>query len=92
MLGVTMVGGPIASLAAGAEDTTTFTASYIITQADIDAGHVHQPGTGHGYTTQSEPDVTDLSDDNSYTEDDATVTTICQNLTNAIALIKVGSL
>ena len=66
MLGVTMVGGPIASLAAGAEDTTTFTASYIITQADIDAGHVHQPGTGHGYTTESEPDVTDLSDDNSY--------------------------
>ena len=35
---VTMLGGPIASLAPGAIDTTTYTASYTITQQDIDAG------------------------------------------------------
>jgi hypothetical protein len=31
-------GGPLASLAVGATDSSTFTASYVITQADIDAG------------------------------------------------------
>ena len=37
---VTVVGGPLASLAPGVTDTTTFSASYAITQADIDAGEV----------------------------------------------------
>ena len=37
---VTVVGGPIATLAVGASDSTTFTGSYTITQADIDAGNV----------------------------------------------------
>jgi len=36
--GITVVGGPIASLAPGASDATTFTASYAVTQDDIDAG------------------------------------------------------
>ncbi|MBT8052396.1 MAG: hypothetical protein KJN69_00715, partial [Gammaproteobacteria bacterium] len=37
--GLTSVsGGPIASLAPGVTDTTTFTGTYIITQADIDSG------------------------------------------------------
>ncbi|NKI35098.1 DUF11 domain-containing protein [Wenzhouxiangella sp. XN79A] len=35
---VTVSGGPISSLAPGAVDASTFTATYIITQADIDAG------------------------------------------------------
>ena len=35
--GVTINGGPIASLAPGASDNTTFTGTYAITQADIDA-------------------------------------------------------
>ena len=35
---VTISGGPIASLAPGASDSTTFTGSYAVTQADIDAG------------------------------------------------------
>jgi uncharacterized repeat protein (TIGR01451 family) len=33
-------GGPLSSLAAGANDTTTFTASYILTQENINAGNV----------------------------------------------------
>jgi uncharacterized repeat protein (TIGR01451 family) len=36
--GVTVSGSPIASLAPGASDGTTYTGSYTITQADIDAG------------------------------------------------------
>ena len=36
--GVTVVGGPT-TLDVGESDTTTFTGSYQITQADIDAGH-----------------------------------------------------
>jgi uncharacterized repeat protein (TIGR01451 family) len=36
--GVTVSGSPIASLALGASDVTTYTGSYAITQADIDAG------------------------------------------------------
>jgi uncharacterized repeat protein (TIGR01451 family) len=36
--GVTVSGSPIASLAPGASDGTTFAGSYAITQADIDAG------------------------------------------------------
>ena len=35
---VTVSGGPLASLAVGATNSATFTASYILTQADIDAG------------------------------------------------------
>ncbi len=37
---VTVVGNPIASLAVGATNTATITASYILTQAEIDAGQV----------------------------------------------------
>jgi uncharacterized repeat protein (TIGR01451 family) len=48
--GVTLVGGPIASLAAGATDTTTFTGSYVLTQADIDAGRITNPATATGTT------------------------------------------
>ena len=37
--GVSVSGGPIASLAPGATDNSTFTGSYTLTQADIDAGN-----------------------------------------------------
>ncbi len=84
--GVTVVGGPI-SLAPGAEDTTTFTATYTVTQADIDAGTFSNSAKVFG-TTPGNTEVTDISDDTSYTEDDATVTTICSD--PAIAIVKTG--
>ncbi len=85
--GVTVVGGPIPSLAPGAEDTGTFTATYTVTQADIDAGMFSNSAQAVG-TPPSGPDVTDISDDDSYTENDPTVITICS--TPAIAIVKTG--
>ena len=84
---VAVVGGPIASLAPGAVDNTTFTASYVITQADLDAGMFTNQATATG-TSPNSGDVTDLSDDNSNTENDPTVTTICRN--PVIAIVKTG--
>ena len=68
---VTVVGGPI-SLAAGATDDTTFTATYVLTQADIDAGEIVNQATVVG-TDPNGNGVSDLSDDNSILEDDPTV-------------------
>ena len=83
----TLTGGPIV-LAPGQEDTTTFSGTYVLTQADIDAGMFSNQATATG-TPPSGPNVTDLSDDNNYTEDDPTITTICNAA--SIALIKVGT-
>jgi hypothetical protein len=51
----TMSGGPI-SLAPGASNSTTFTASYTLTQADIDAGSVVNIATA---SSDESPDDTD---------------------------------
>jgi gliding motility-associated-like protein/uncharacterized repeat protein (TIGR01451 family) len=83
---VSVVGGPI-TLEPGASDGTTFSATYTITQADIDAGLVTNQATATG-TAPSGNSVSDLSDDNSELEDDPTITELCQN--PAIALIKQG--
>ncbi len=84
---VAVVGGPI-NLAVGESDSTTFTASYTITQTDVDNGFVENQATAIG-TTPSGGTVSDLSDDEVLTEDDPTIVDICQ--TPVIALIKVGT-
>ena len=53
----TVSGGPIASLAPGASDSATFTASYTVTQADVDAGSFTNAATVTG-TPPAGPDVT----------------------------------
>ncbi len=84
---VNVQGGPI-SLNPGEEDSTTFTASYLITQADIDIGSVTNTATATGLTPDGEI-VSDISDDDRLTEDDPTVTLLCNNA--IIALIKTGT-
>ncbi|MDU8913912.1 hypothetical protein RXV88_21900, partial [Aestuariicoccus sp. MJ-SS9] len=59
--GVSVLGGPIASLAPGAVDSTTFTATYAITQADIDAGNYLNTAEVSG-TTPAGGTVSDTDD------------------------------
>ncbi len=85
---VTVSGGPLATLAGGASDNSTFTASYVLTQADIDAGGVTNQALVMGTDTNGNSAM-DVSDDNDISEDDPTVTTLPQN--SGIAIIKVGT-
>ncbi|WP_159024098.1 gliding motility-associated C-terminal domain-containing protein [Formosa sp. L2A11] len=92
------VTGSLASLAPGASDSTTFTATYTITQADVNSGRVTNQATVTGNDPAGDS-VSDLSDDptdatnidaNGDGEpDDATVTVF--NTNSAISLLKEGT-
>ena len=89
--GLVLEGGPIATLAAGEEDTTTFTATYVITIPDIETlGQIDNQATAEGTTTEGEV-VSDLSDNDSYLEDDITTIFLCVNpLSFQPVLVKGG--
>ncbi|AZJ32656.1 conserved repeat domain-containing protein/gliding motility-associated C-terminal domain-containing protein [Tenacibaculum mesophilum] len=70
-------------------ETWSYSASYTITQSDIDNGSVSNQATVTG-TSISGNNVSDLSDDNSILEDDQTQTTLCQP-NNSISLEKVST-
>lgn len=84
---VTVSGGPI-DLAPGAQDSTSFTATYTITQADIDAGSVSNTATATG-DLPGGGTVSDTSGTGP-TTDDPTVTPL--DATSGIALIKDATL
>lgn len=83
LIGAT-VSGTIALLAPGATDSTSITATYSITQDDIDAGEVINSAT----VTGTDPFDTDVTDDSGTTtgDDDPLVTPIVR--TPSIALTK----
>jgi len=55
--GVIMSGGPIAELAPDQSDSTTFTATCAVTQADLDAGHFYNLATATGYDSGGEETI-----------------------------------
>ncbi|PJJ08180.1 putative repeat protein (TIGR01451 family)/gliding motility-associated-like protein [Flavobacterium sp. 1] len=57
-----ITGGPIATLAVGATDSTTFSGSHVITQGDIDTGYVYNLATVTAKDPKNNP-VTDTSSD-----------------------------
>ncbi|MFO1033609.1 MAG: hypothetical protein U1E15_05865 [Hyphomicrobiales bacterium] len=81
----TVSGGPIASLAAGLANNTTFTADQTVTASDMLAGQVTNQATVHAHDPNNTP-VQDLSDTSDPDEDDATVTATVER--PAIALLK----
>jgi len=72
----TVTGGPLATLAPGESDSSTFTATHTVTQADINAGSYANTATGSG-NPPAGPPVTD--------DDTATVPGIQKA---AVALVK----
>jgi gliding motility-associated-like protein/uncharacterized repeat protein (TIGR01451 family) len=73
---VTVSGGPI-TLNVGETNSTEFTAVYMVTQDDVDAGQVSNQALAEG-TTPDGTIVDDLSDDNNPVENDPTITELCQ--------------
>ncbi len=88
--GVTVSGGPLGSLAPGASDNSTFTASYTLTQADIDAGSFSNQATATGDDPNGNPvDDTASDDPTTPAPDDPTVTPLPQS--PGISLEKSGT-
>jgi uncharacterized repeat protein (TIGR01451 family) len=80
LFGVSLTGAPIPSLAPGATDTTAYTATYAVTQTDIDAGRVTNRATvTGGYTDQNgvPQSVADLSGA-TFADNDPTVVPLSQ--------------
>ncbi|SFC75501.1 DUF7507 domain-containing protein [Flavobacterium phragmitis] len=87
-----ITGNPIAALATGQSDTTSYTGSYVLTQADINAGFVvnqalvtAQPAVGAAIE-----DLSDSDDPALIGDDDPTVTPVIQF--KDLTLVKGGQL
>ncbi len=81
-------GGPIPSLAPGESDSATFSATYTVTQDDVDAGEiVSPPSKGEGTAPDGSKHETD-SHDGSGNSGDSTVIPVEKRA--ALAVIKTG--
>ena len=96
---VTVSGGPIASLGVGASDSSTFTASYTLTQADIDAGSFTNSATANATDPGGNPvaavsddptDASNIDPDGDGNPSDPTVTDLGSN--GSIAVTKSATL
>ncbi len=85
---VTISGTPIATLTAGSEDTTTFTATYVLKASDVNAGFYNNQATAFGFSP-SNVKASDLSDPADYTKD--AVTPFSIGTTPGMAVIKAFS-
>ncbi|PRZ19378.1 DUF7507 domain-containing protein, partial [Flavobacterium granuli] len=85
---VNIIGEPIATLAVGSTDTNTFTASYVLTQTDIDLGKV----TNSALTTAKDSDQQDVTDTSgtALDNDTPTIVTLLQN--PSIAIVKTNDI
>jgi len=95
---VAISGTPIASLAPGDSDGTSFTGSYTLTQADIDAGEFENIALASGTDPNGNPveddsddpfNPADVDPDGDGDPDDPTITPIGQN--PDISLLKIGT-
>ncbi|UTN03199.1 gliding motility-associated C-terminal domain-containing protein [Flavobacterium bizetiae] len=78
---VTVAGGPIAVLNVGAKDDTTFSATYTITQANVDAGFINNQALVTASPIVGTP-ISNLSDSNDPAlpgKNDPTITKLSQN-------------
>ena len=88
--GIALSGGPIASLAPGTSDNSTFTGTYTITQTDINNGGVRNTATASGDSNgDGTADVSDTSGSFSYLDQ---ATDVVFNQTSALALVKTATL
>ncbi len=85
----TIVGGAPLTLIAGAENTTNFTATHVITNADFLAGGVTNQVSVSGTTVNTNVTVSDDSDPTSYAGNSPTFTKLVANPT--LAVIKTDS-
>ncbi|MFQ6602160.1 gliding motility-associated C-terminal domain-containing protein [Flavobacterium sp. C3NV] len=87
---VTVTGGPIAVLNVGTKDDTTFSATYVITQADVDAGAINNQALVTATPIVGAP-ISNLSDSNDPAlpgKNDSTITKLSQN--PGLKLLKHG--